>query len=209
MDLKLKKVKTKVTDKLREQKKIYIFLIIVMIIGMLLGIIYAIILNKSDHALVTTSLDSFFTSIKNNDIDYKSALINSLIGNISFVTFIFLLGISIIGIPIIIFSLATSSFIFGFSLSSIIYTYHLNGILKSITYLFPHQLITLLMSLFLGFYALYFGIKLFKYLFRGVDINLRGSMKRYIQVYVTVLLIFIGCSFIEVFLSPALIKLVV
>ena len=209
MDLKLKKVKTKVTDKLREQKKIYIFLIIVMIIGMLLGIIYAIILNKSDHALVTTSLDSFFTSIKNNDIDYKSALINSLIGNISFVTFIFLLGISIIGIPIIIFSLATFSFIFGFSLSSIIYTYHLNGILKAITYLFPHQLITLLMSLFLGFYALYFGIKLFKYLFRGVDINLRSSMKRYIQVYVTVLLIFIGCSFIEVFLSPALIKLVV
>ena len=209
MDLKLKKVKTKVTNKLAEQKKIYIFLIVVMSIGLLLGIIYAVILNKSDHALVTTSLDSFFTSIKNNDIDYKSALINSLIGNISFVTFIFLLGISIIGIPLIIFSLASASFIFGFSLSSIIYTYHFNGILKAITYLFPHQLITLLMSLFLGFYALYFGIKLFKYLFKGIDINLRSSMKRYLQVYITVLLIFILCSFIEVFLSPALIKLVV
>ena len=209
MDLKLKKVKTKVTNKLAEQKKIYIFLIIVMLIGLILGIIYAVILNKSDHNLVTTSLDSFFTSIKKNDIDYKSALINSLVGNISVVTFIFLLGISIIGIPLIIFSLASSTFIFGFSLSSIIYTYHFNGILKAITYLFPHQLITLLMSLFLGFYALYFGIKLFKYLFRGIDINLRSSMKRYLQVYVTVLLIFIGCSFIEVFLSPALIKLVV
>ena len=209
MDLKLKKVKNKVTNKLAEQKKIYIFLIIVMTISLILGIIYAIILNKSDHNLVTISLDSFFTSIKNNDIDYKSALINSLVGNISFVTFIFLLGISIIGIPLIIFSLASSAFIFGFSLSSIIYTYHFNGILKAITYLFPHQLITLLMSLFLGFYALYFGIKLFKYLFRGIDINLRSSMKRYLQVYVTVLLIFIGCSFIEVFLSPVLIKLVV
>ena len=209
MDLKLKKVKTKVTNKLAEQKKIYIFLIIVMLIGLILGIIYAVILNKSDHAIVTTSLDSFFTSIKNNDIDYKSALINSLVGNISFVTFIFLLGISIIGIPLIIFSLASSAFIFGFSLSSIIYTYHFNGILKAITYLFPHQMITLLMSLFLGFYALYFGIKLFKYLFRGIDINVRSSIKRYLQVYITVLLIFILCSFIEVFLSPALIKLVV
>lgn len=209
MDLKLKKVKTKVTNKLAEQKKIYIFLIIVMLIGLILGIIYAVILNKSDHAIVTTSLDSFFTSIKNNDIDYKSALINSLVGNISFVTFIFLLGISIIGIPLIIFSLAASSFIFGFSLSSIIYTYHFDGILKAITYLFPHQLITLLMSLFLGFYALYFGIKLFKYLFRGIDINLRSSMKRYLQVYITVLLIFVLCSFMEVFLSSALIKLVV
>ena len=95
MDLKLKKVKTKVTNKLAEQKKIYIFLIVVMSIGLLLGIIYAVILNKSDHALVTTSLDSFFTSIKNNDIDYKSALINSLIGNISFVTFIFLFNLSL------------------------------------------------------------------------------------------------------------------
>lgn len=209
MDLKLKKVKTKVTYKLAEQKKIYIFLIVVMLIGLIFGIIYAVILNKSDHALVTTSLDSFFTSIKNNDIDYKRALINSLVGNISFVTFIFLLGISIIGIPLIIFSLASTAFIFGFSLSSIIYTYHFNGILKALCYLFPHQLVTLLMSLFLGFYALYFGIKLFKYLFRGIDINLRSSMKRYLQVYITVLLIFILCSFIEVFLSPALIKLVV
>ena len=209
MDIKLKNVKNKVTNKLEEQKKIYIFLIIIMLIGLIGGIIYAVILNKSDHNLVTTSLDSFFTSIKNNDIDYKNALINSLIGNISFVTFIFLLGISIIGIPLIIMSLAISSFIFGFSLSSIIYTYHLNGILRAITYLFPHQIITLLMSLFLGFYALYFGIKLFKYLFRGVDINLRNSMKRYLQVYITVLLFFIGCSFLEVFLSPALIKLVI
>ena len=209
MDLKIKKVKNKVTNKLEEQKKIYIFLIIIMLIGLIGGIIYAVILNKSDHNLVTTSLDSFFTSIKTNNIDYKNALINSLIGNISFVTFIFLLGISIIGIPLIIMSLAISSFIFGFSLSSIIYTYHLNGILRAITYLFPHQIITLLMSLFLGFYALYFGIKLFKYLFRGVDINLRSSMKRYLQVYITVLIFFIGCSFLEVFLSPALIKLVI
>lgn len=209
MNIKFNNVKNKVTNKLEEQKKIYIFLIIVMSIGLICGIIYAIILNKSDHNLVTTSLNSFFTSIKNNDIDYKNALINSLVGNISFVTFIFLLGISIIGIPLIIFSLGISSFIFGFSLSSIIYTYHFNGILKAITYLFPHQLITLLMCLFLGFYALYFGIKLFKYLFRGIDINLRSSMKRYIQVYITVLLIFIVCSFIEVFVSPALIKLVV
>ncbi len=209
MDLKLKKVKNKVTNKLLEQKKIYLFIIIIMSLGLLAGIIYAVILNKSDHNLVTTSLNSFFDSIKNNDLDYKSALINSLIGNISFITFIFLLGISIIGIPLIIISLISTSFIFGFSLGSIIYTYHFNGILKAITYLFPHQVITLLMSLFLGFYALYFGIKLFKYLFRGKDINLRMSMKRYLQVYVTVLLVNIACSFIEVFLSPALIKLVV
>ena len=209
MDIKLNTVKTKVNDKLKEQKKIYIFIIIVMLLGLISGIIYAVILNQNDHTIVKDSLDSFFLSIKDNNIDYKSALINSLIGNITFTTFIFLLGISIIGIPIIILSLFLKTFIFGFSIYSIIYTHHLNGILKAITYTLPHQLITILMTLFLGFYALYFGIKLFKYLFRGKDINLRHSMKRYLQVYITVLIINIACSFIEVFLSPTLIKLVV
>lgn len=209
MNIKLNKVKNKVNDKLKEQKNIYLLIIIIMILGLIAGIIYAIILNKSDHRIVTTSLDSFFTSIKNNDINYKNALINSLTGNILFTTFVFLLGISVIGIPIIMISLFFKTFIFGFSISSIIYTYHLNGILKALTYTFPHQLITILMALFLGFYALYFGIKLFKYLFRGKDINLRHSMKRYLQVYITVLIINTACSFIEVFLSPALMKLVI
>ncbi len=209
MNLKLKKVSTTVTNKLVEQKKIYLFIIIMMTIGLIAGLVYAIILSESDHNLVAISLNSFFESIKNNDLNYSSAIINSLVGNISFITFVFLLGISIIGIPLIIICLMINAFIFGFSLSSIIYTYHLNGVLKAITYLFPHQVIVLLMNLFLGFYALYFGIKLFKYLFKGKDINLRMSMKRYLQVYIFVLLVNICCSFIEVFLSPALIKLVV
>ena len=209
MNLKLKKVSTTVTNKLVEQKKIYLFIIIMMTIGLIAGLVYAIILSESDHNLVAISLNSFFESIKNNDLNYSGAIINSLVGNISFITFVFLLGISIIGIPLIIICLMINAFIFGFSLSSIIYTYHLNGVLKAITYLFPHQVIVLLMNLFLGFYALYFGIKLFKYLFKGKDINLRMSMKRYLQVYIFVLLVNICCSFIEVFLSPALIKLVV
>lgn len=209
MNLKIDSVKNKVNNKLREQKKIYFVIIIIMSLGLIAGIVYALILNKSDHNLVTSSLNNFFDSIKNSDIDYNMAIINSLVSNICFVTFIFLLGISIIGIPLIILCLFIKAFIFGFSISSIIYTYHLKGILRAIAYVLPHQLITLLMALFLGFYALYFGIKLFKYLIRGKDINLRTSMKRYIQVFLIVLITNIVCSLIEVFLSPSLIKLVI
>ena len=209
MDLKLDNVKVKVNNKLREQKRLYLFLIVVMGLGIIAGLIYALIISKSDHNLVASSLDSFFTNIKESNINYKSGLINSLIGNIFFISFIFLLGISIIGIPFIIISLFFKAFIFSFSFVSIIYTYHLNGILKAIMYVFPHQIITLLMSLFLGFYALYFGIKLFNYLFRRKDINLRNSMKRYLQVFIIVLIINIFCSFIETFLAHSLIKLVV
>lgn len=209
MNLKVNKVKDKVTNTLKEQKRIYIMIIILMSVGIMGGVIYAIILNKSDHNLVSESLTSFFINIKNNDINYKKAILNSLIGNISFTFLIFLLGISIIGMPLILLLLIFKSFIFGFSFSSIIYTYHFKGILKAIMYTFPHQWIILLISLFLGFYAFYYSLKLFNYLFRGKDINLKHSMKRYLQVFIITIIINILCSFLEVFLSPILLKLVI
>ena len=209
MNIKLNKVKTKVNNKLKEQKRLYLFLIIIMSLGLITGIVYAIVINKSDHNLVTESLNNFFLSIKESNINYKSGIINSLIGNIFSIFFIFLLGISILGIPIIILCSFFKAFIFSFSITSIIYTYHLSGILKAVAYVFPHQVIILLMNLFLSFYAIYFGIKLFKYLFKSQEIDLHSSMKRYLQVFIIVLLINIFCSFIEVFLAPSLIKLVI
>ena len=87
MDLKLDNVKVKVNNKLREQKRLYLFLIVVMGLGIIAGLIYALIISKSDHNLVASSLDSFFTNIKESNINYKSGLINSLIGNIFFISF--------------------------------------------------------------------------------------------------------------------------
>ena len=42
----------KVKNKLYEQKKIYLSVIITIILGILLGIIYNLILSKSDHTLI-------------------------------------------------------------------------------------------------------------------------------------------------------------
>ncbi len=208
MDLKIHKLTNKVNNKLKEQKKIYLILIIIVSISILLGIIYALILNKSDELLVTNSLNSFFYSIKTGNIDYKEALINSLSGNIIYSSLLFLFGISIIGSFLIIILLFFKAFIFGFSLASIIKTYHFKGILKALFYLFPHKFISILLTLFLGFYALYFSIKLFNYLFKKKEIDLRSSMKRYLRVYLSVLIINIILSFFEVFITPYLIKLV-
>ena len=91
----------KVKNKLYEQKKIYLSIIITIALGIISGIIYNLILSKSDHTLITNQLNSFFDAIKKNNINYIPMLINSLIGNLSLVILIWLLGISIIGLPLI------------------------------------------------------------------------------------------------------------
>ena len=193
------KVKVKLKNSLETQKKIYIALLVVALLGLVLGSIYAIILSDSDHTLVRESLNAFFTDIDKNNINYGTAFINSLIGNTVLTLLIWFLGISIIGIPII--------FILGFSISSIIYTYHVKGIIYAISYIFPHQIIVILITIFLSFYAVYFSKRLFCYLFLKHDINLKHGMKRYIQVLLISLAILVLCSAIEVFLSPVIMKL--
>jgi len=205
--MKMNEAKNKVKNTLKEQKRIYLMVIILLIIGILLGIVFSIIIPKSDHTLVTESLNTFFKDIKNNHINYTNAIINSLIGNIGFTLLLWLVGISIIGIPIIGIILVMKGFIFGFSISAIIYTYHLKGIGKAFGYIFPHQLLTLFFSIFLGFYAIYFSKKLFNFLFLKKEINLKHSMKRYMQVLLISGAGMIISSIIEVFISPMIINL--
>ena len=203
----MNEAKNKVKNALTEQKKIYFIIIGVMLVGILLGIVFSLILSTSDHTLVKESLNTFFTDIKNNDINYTSVLINSLIGNVTFILLVFILGISIIGMPFIVILLLFKSFIFSFSISSIIYTYHWSGILKAFGYIFPHQIVLLFLSVLLGCYAIYFSKRLFNYLFFKKDIDLRRAMKRYLQVFVVCLGGVLLCSLSETFLSPIIIRL--
>ena len=143
------KVKVKLKNSLETQKKIYIALLVVALLGLVLGSIYAIILSDSDHTLVRESLNAFFTDIDKNNINYGTAFINSLIGNTVLTLLIWFLGISIIGIPIIFIFNFFKVFILGFSISSIIYTYHVKGIIYAISYIFPHQIIAILITHFL------------------------------------------------------------
>jgi len=191
-----------------KQKNIYIFLIGLIVVGLIAGILFWFAIGNEDKLLVTNDLTSFFTSIKDgNSINYFSSLLNSIITNLLYVVLIWLLGISIIGLPIILFMLAIKSFIVGFSISSIVAIYGFKGILGAVVYTFPHQFIFLLLLVLLGFYAISFCIKLFKYLFLKQVINFKDGMRRYLKILILSCLIAVVISLFETFISTYLIKL--
>ena len=201
------KTSKKVKNAIKEQKKIYISILVIMTLGILLGIFFAIFLSKSDQNMVKDSITSFFQAIEKNDIHYKDALINSLIGNLSLALFLFLLGISIIGIPFIYLSVWAKSFVLGFSIASIFKVYGIKGIFKAFFYTMPHEAIFFFLLVFLSCSSIYFSKKLFSYLFLKQEINLRRSMKRYLQVFTISFFGSIVVSLLEVFLSPSLLRL--
>ena len=197
----------KVKNKLYEQKKIYLSIIITIALGIISGIIYNLILSKSDHTLITNQLNSFFDAIKKNDINYIPMLFNSLIGNLSLVILIWLLGISIIGLPLIYILCFGKGFLLSFSIVSILTTYKFKGIILAVCYLIPGPIVLLLYLIFLGFSSAFFSKKLFSYLFLKQDISLRHSMKRYLQVLLVSTIVAVSCSLFDTFFMPNFLKL--
>ena len=180
-----------------KQKKLYRIIIRLMIFGIISGILFIFFISKESKTKALVSIKNFFDLMNTSTgINYGKSLLNTLVNNIGYVLLIWLLGISIIGLPITIVLAFMKSFIVGFSI-----------ILGAFLYVFPHQIIILFIYLLLSFYSISFSIKLFKSLFLKQTINFRVVMQKYIKILLISLIGIIIVSLYEVFISTYFIKL--
>ena len=207
--MNLKKNQEIIKDSLKQQKKRYVMLIILMLIGIILGGGFVFLLSKSDKTILSSSLEQFFKNVETDKLEYVTSFFQSLKNQVLPVLLIWLLGISIIGAPIILFYDFIKGFLLGFSLSSILIVYKWKGLAKAFFYVFPHQILGLCITIFLCFYALRFSGKLVAVLFFKKEIPLRLAMKRYLGVLGFVFIASCFISLMEVFLAPTLLRLVV
>lgn len=203
----MNKVMNKAKKSIINQKKKYIFLTTIILIGIISGILFIFFISKEDKSLVKTELTSFCDMIKSNKINYLSTFINSIGTNLTYLIIFWILGVSIIGMPIIIFLLFLKGFIFGFSISSIISTYGIIGIPLSLSSQLPHTIILLIIFILMGFYAINFSIRLFRVLLLKENINLGTYFKRYNQIAIFCIIGILICSLLETFLTPIFMNL--
>ena len=199
----------KLTNKVSHNKKMLTFLIGILIIGILAGSLFIVILNSADKTLIKEHLEAFITSVSTNKLDYTQSLISSLGSNLFYVIVIWLLGISVIGMPIIVFIYFAKAFILGFSVSSIIYQYKLKGCLLAFFYVFPHHILSILLYTFLMLYSLSLSIRVSKTLLAKKTLDFKIIMRRYSMVLVISLIGAVIVSLLEVFLMPNLIRFII
>ncbi len=195
--------------KIKINKKIFVFLFVLMLIGIIAGSIFTTILNSSDKKLVVDHLNDFINNINNNKLDYLFSLKSNLITNIGYVMLIWLLGISVIGLPIIIIMFFTKCFILGFSVGSVLITFKLKGILVSLVYIFPGQVISLLFLLLLMMYSMSFTFRMFYAILKKKSLDFKLIINKYFKILLIVLGVIILMSLYDTYLMPRLIKLLI
>ncbi len=187
-------------------KKLFILVFAITLLCFIAGTLLISMLSKSNKELIINSLNNFYTSLKENKISSTNLLYKTMTSNLILNIIIWVLGISIIGIPIVIFILGFKSLSLGFTISSLIYTYKFNGLLKAIIYLIPN-IINIFIVFVLVYYSISFSINLFNYLFRKIEFNKRVIVKRYLKILIVAILLSILTSVTESFILPKLFNL--
>ena len=191
-------------------KKINIFILSIIILGIILGSIFSTIITQNDQNLIIEKIKLFITNINNNSLNTIISFKNSISINLIYIIIIWILGMTLIGIPINTFLLFIKSFILGFSLSSFILTYNYKGLILSSIYLIFGNLLTIIILSILTIYSIIFSSKLLKQIFKSNTSNeIPKYLKNYSLIFVISIVLSLVSSISESFLVPTIIKLLI
>ena len=202
----MKKQMDKLKNKTISNKKIIVFLVGLFLIGLIAGSIFITIISKSDQALVKEYIKEFVNKSDKNKLNYLEALKNASLSNGLFIVIVWLLGFSIIGIPIVIFMYFSKAFILGFSLSSFILQYKFKGLLLALIYFFPHHVVNILAYTLIMIYSLKISFILINSIIKKKTISFKAIMNRYLIVFAVSIGMVIVASLYECFVVPFLIR---
>lgn len=191
-------------------KKLNIFILSIIILGIILGSIFSTIITQNDQNLVIEKIKLFITNISDNSLNTITSFKNSISINLIYIIIIWILGMTLIGIPINTFLLFIKNFILGFSLSSFILTYSYKGLILSSIYLIFGELLTIVILSILTTYSIIFSSKLLKHIFKSnIPNEIPKYLKNYSLIFVISIILCLISSISESFLVPTLVKLII
>lgn len=190
---------------IKKDKNIYISLIIVLLISLVFGIFFITILTTEDKTLLKSHINTYFDTIKSGSTSLN--LYNNLVSNNIGIFILWILGFSIIGLPLIIAILFYKGFSLSFTITSLIYNFRLDGIFFSFIYVFPHLILNLLFYFIVTYYSFKMCINLIWIISGKSKFNFR-TLKKYLFILVISLFFISLSSLYETYILPYLIKII-
>lgn len=189
---------------------LYIIILLFTCIGIVIGIYTVKYLNISDRNELITFLNEFTSNVSAYDIDHKAIFLESVKNNIPLIAAIWFLGLTIVGIPVILIIDVIKGFTIGFSISFMINSLGLNGIWISLLGILPQNIIYIPCVIISSAIAIQYSLFLVKNKgFKRYSDNIISNAGMYSIVFIVLILIMSIGFLIEVYFTPGLMKLIV
>ncbi|MDW7673043.1 MAG: stage II sporulation protein M [Bacillota bacterium] len=202
------RIKRVLLDYLVDNLAIYLTVFGFFALGTTLGAVLVKPLTLGQQIELLEYLDSFITSLLNMEISSVGILKQALINNLKFVLYMWLLGLTVIGVPIVVGLVFARGFILGFTVSFLVQEKGAQGISMAILSVLPPNILLLPVILVSAVTAISFSLVLIRGNIRNSLIKLLQQFLSYSLLMLTLAIVAVMAAFIEAYIAPSMMKLI-
>jgi len=217
-------LKISATRYMRDHMSLFVFITVLFIIGVVFGAIVVGALATEQVDSLNTAMKLFFTAISLDTAGVSPSEItwHSIAGFLKTTVLMWILGLSIIGLPIIVVLIFVRGFMVGFTVGVVVSQFKTDGILFVMAAILPQNLIYVPALLICGVAGISFSLKLVQSRFSqnnqpsyvhqqraGSGTMLYRNFLSYTGLVAAVTVAMVLAAFVEGYLSPVLMKAMV
>ncbi|WP_087971594.1 stage II sporulation protein M [Oceanobacillus rekensis] len=192
-----------VWEHIKNHSTIYLFMIILFLTGIIFG---AVIVNSMDFIQkqdLFFYLERFFVQITEGvTIEKKDIFWQSFVYHAKYLILIFVLGLSVIGLPLVWVLLFVKGMVVGFSVGFIVNQLGLKGLLLSSLSIAPQNIIIIPVYIAAGTLSMIFSLGLLNKLFsRRNNQQILQPFLRYCIIFILLLVFSLIAAFMEAYIA--------
>ncbi len=192
---------------MKEQLSLFVFVSVLFVIGVVFGAVMVNALSLEQKQEMTRHLSSFFHTVNDGmEFNGQQSFQQAFGMHMKWVLLIWLLGLSIIGLPLILVLDFLKGVLIGFSVGYLVGQFSWKGMLFALVSIAPQNLIVIPALIMVSVTAIAFSI----YMIKNRFIQRRGTIyhpfMRYTTITLLMGLLMLGASLWEGYLSPSMMK---
>lgn len=188
---------------------IYILSLLCLCIGIVIGIYCVKYMNDIDKNSLNEYFKKFGSDISTYDVNHKALLLETIKSNIPVIAALWFLGLTMVGIPIILVLDIVKGFTIGYTISLVINSLGIKGIWFSLLTIIPQNIIYIPCIIFCSVISMKYSIMLFQNKSGNFNHNNNNNFTVYSLLFIiTILIMFIGFLY-EVYVTPGIITFLI
>ncbi|MFT8322319.1 MAG: stage II sporulation protein M [Bacillus sp. (in: firmicutes)] len=209
--MKKKKYQNILANHFREHSSIYLFVVVLFLMGVIFGAVVVNSLTLTQKEDLFYYLSQFFGQVSDGKVaDSKDLFIQSFSHNSKFIGLMWLLGISIIGLPVILILLFIKGMVVGFTVGFLVNQMGWNGFLLSFVSILPQNIIVIPIFIISATLSVAFSFKMIRQQFiKKMGEPMLPLFGRYMFLLLIAFLFLATAAGIEAYISPMLMKSVI
>ncbi|MFD2630752.1 stage II sporulation protein M [Oceanobacillus kapialis] len=197
------KNRANITEHIKNHATIYLFMIILFMTGIVFGAILVNSMNIVQKQDLIFYLERFFGQLNDQQVTENSTILkNSFFYHVKYLLLLFILGLSVIGLPIVWVLLFIKGLVVGFSVGFMVNQLGMDGFLLATFSIAPQNILIIPIYIVAGSLAMIFSLKLLGKLFtQKVSQPVFQPFGRYATIFGFLLILSFAAALLETYVS--------